>query len=131
LNEGIITALRDHIFTTLGKDYIPDKPNFYKNKPSAQAGHEGIHPVSVFTASVSTGDHNKLYDLIWKKTAASQSVPSKEQRVRVIIDIAGYDFIANGNTILFDGWKKIFDYVKSESNILPVLKKGDICQWKS
>ncbi|MFA6088625.1 MAG: DNA topoisomerase [Candidatus Woesearchaeota archaeon] len=131
IEPGTILALRNHISNNFGNNYIPDKPNFYKNKASAQAGHEAVRPVSVSDTSVSSGDHNKLYDLIWKKTAASQSVPSKEQRVKVIIDIAGYDFTANGNVILFDGWKKIFNYVNSESNILPALSKGDICFWNN
>lgn len=129
IEPGTIAALRTHISNSLGNNYIPDKPNFYKNKASAQAGHEGIRPTNISDTFVSSGDHNKLYDLIWKKTAASQSVPSKEQRVKVVVDISGYDFVANGNVILFDGWKKIFDYVNTESNLLPALNKGDICYW--
>ena len=47
----------------------------------------------------------------------------------MVVDIADYDFIANGNMMIFDGWKKIYDYISSEDNLLPNLKKGDKCAW--
>jgi len=129
IDGGTLTAIRDHIFTTLGNSYLPEKPNFYKNKKSAQAAHTGILPTNVFTNTVESGDHQKLYEMIWKRTLASQSVPSEEKRVKVIVDIAKYDFIANGSLVLFDGWKKIYDYIHSEDVLLPDLKKKDVCQW--
>jgi len=129
LDEGSIIAIRDYVNTYFGSEYVPGKPNFYKNKKSAQAAHTAIHPTDIFVPSVQSGNNQKLYELIWKRTAASQSIPSEEKKVRVIIDIAGYDFIANGKLIIFDGWKKIYDYIKSEDILLPDLKKGDECKW--
>ena len=129
IDPGALVAIRDCIKTDFGSSYIPEKPNFYKNKKSSQEGHQAIIPTDIFLKSASSGDHSKLYDLIWKRTISSQSVPSEEKQVKVIVDINKFDFIANGNIMIFNGWKKIYDYISSEDVILPDLNKGDKCKW--
>ena len=54
---------------------------------------------------------------------------AKEQKTKVTVDIAGFDFCASGIVRLFDGWKKVWIYGKNEDVILPELSKGDVCKW--
>jgi len=110
-----------------GSEYLAKPAYFYKNKDSAQAAHEGIRICQIEKESIDGVDQNKLYRMIWKRTIASQMTPLRETRNRVEIDISGYKFIANGSSLVFDGFTHVWDYNKKSDVVLPNLKSGDIC----
>lgn len=123
------TTIRGLIVSHYGNDYLSKPANFYKNKSSAQAGHEGIRPTEMGLEKYGSGDESKLYSLIWKRAVASQMTPVKDKRTKAVLDISGYKFVANGSVRLFSGWRKCWDYGSDDDVILPELKKGDKCKW--
>ena len=120
---------------------MPKSPNNYEtNVKNAQEAHEAIRPAhkifkSIDTVSKKLGkDAGNLYDLIWKRTIASQMLPAKLKQTSVIISNADTDFRASGQTIVFPGYMKI--YVEGKDNpeaelankekILPEMSENEI-----
>lgn len=123
-----------------GKDYVPEKPPFYKSKASAQEAHEAIRPTY---ANMRPEDVKKylskeqfaLYSLIWNRFIASQMSPAQLEQTTFVIE-AGTDnssfaeFRASGTVIRFDGFMKIYTESKEETEdeeggILPALKEEE------
>lgn len=110
-----VMAARDEIKRRFGASYVPDSPRMYKNKAkNAQEAHECIRPTDMAMGPEKLrveDDQRKLYDLIWKRTLASQMAAARMERTAV--DIASPDgqvgFRANGQVVLFDGYLKIYD----------------------
>ncbi|MFZ1727584.1 MAG: type I DNA topoisomerase, partial [Albidovulum sp.] len=105
-----VTAARDEIKRRFGADYVPGSPRIYKNKAkNAQEAHECIRPTDMGrSADKLTGvdaDPRKLYDLIWKRTLASQMAAARLERTTV--DVGSKDgqieLRATGQVMLFDG----------------------------
>lgn len=92
----------------------------YKSKKSAQEAHEAIRPTKI-----SKKIDNKLYELIWQRAIASQMKPAITDSTSVDIKASEYLFRANGATIKFDGFLKIYPMKVSE-NTLPPLEKNEI-----
>ena len=132
-DEAKIAAF-DFVKTTYGDEYAPDAPRTYKTKKSAQDAHEAIRPSNVallpedIKDSV-TPDLYKVYKLIWERFVASQMASAIFDTVAVDVNVAGYIFKANGSSVKFPGFMKI--YVESKENkedddgALPVLEKGE------
>src|SRR5205814_231527 len=79
--EEALTAVRDHVKSTFGDEYLPEKPNFYKSKADAQDAHEAIRPTSMqydpeTVKPYLTADQFSLYRLIWNRFVASQMNPA-------------------------------------------------------
>ncbi len=115
-----VMAARDEIKRRFGPAYVPDSPRMYKNKAkNAQEAHECIRPTDM-AASPDTlrleADQKKLYDLIWKRTLASQMAAARLERTTV--DVASADaqveLRATGQVVLFDGFLKIYDEGRDE-----------------
>ena len=143
-----VTACRDLIKKDFGDDYLPKEQRYYKNKiKNAQEAHEAIRPTDVFKTPSSIAEYLskeqfKLYELIWKRTVASQMQSAKFNKVTA--DIKSEDgkinFRAAGQTLLFDGFLKLYfedvDDKKDtqdtdEDNIsLPNLEKNEATQLK-
>lgn len=110
-----VMAARDEIKRRFGDSYVPDSPRMYKNKAkNAQEAHECIRPTDMGLGPEKIRveeDQRKLYDLIWKRTIASQMAAARMERTAV--DIASPDgqvaFRANGQVVLFDGYLKVYD----------------------
>ncbi len=111
-----VTAARTEIESRYGASYTPEKPRVYKNKAkNAQEAHECIRPtdMSVDAASLShlEADQRRLYDLIWKRTLASQMAAARLERTSV--DVASEDgevrLRATGQVVLFDGFLKVYE----------------------
>jgi DNA topoisomerase-1 len=110
-----VMAARDEIRRRFGADYVPDSPRMYKNKAkNAQEAHECIRPTDMGLGPEKIrveDDQRKLYDLIWKRTIASQMAAARLERTAV--DVASPDgqvgFRANGQVVLFDGYLKVYD----------------------
>lgn len=111
-----VTAARDAIKARFGDSYVPKSPRIYKNKAkNAQEAHECIRPTDMMLAPdqlrVTEKDQKALYDLIWKRTLASQMEAARMERTTVEIGSADQQvgLRANGQVMLFDGFLKIYD----------------------
>ena len=121
LSNEALSASKKFIKESFGDDFLAEKTNVFKNKvANAQEAHEAIRPAhklfkSVDEVSEKLGkDAGNLYDLIWKRTIASQMLPAKLKQTSVIISNADTDFRASGQIIVFPGYMKI--YVEGKDN---------------
>ena len=133
--EAVMSA-RDVIKATFGAAYVPDSPRMYKNKAkNAQEAHECIRPTDMAAAPeklrLVEADQKKLYDLIWKRTIASQMSAARMERT--VVEIASPDgqvgLRANGQVVLFDGFLKVYDEGRDDEGDdegrLPQIDAGD------
>ncbi|MTE00898.1 type I DNA topoisomerase [Paracoccus sp. YIM 132242] len=132
-----VHAARDAIRAKFGDNYVPKSPRMYKNKAkNAQEAHECIRPTDMMLSpdrlKVSAEDQRKLYDLIWKRTIASQMEAARMERTTV--DIASPDnqvgLRATGQVMLFDGFLRVYDQGRDDedgedSARLPAIKEGE------
>ncbi|WP_406331792.1 type I DNA topoisomerase [Streptomyces sp. NBC_00203] len=118
LSDTAITAARAQVTQLYGADYLPDKPRVYAGRvKNAQEAHEAIRPSGDRFRTPAetglTGDQFKLYELIWKRTVASQMKDAVGNSVTVKIAGAAADgrdaeFSASGKTITFHGFLKAY-----------------------
>ncbi|WP_373636483.1 type I DNA topoisomerase [Yoonia sp. BS5-3] len=132
-----VTGARDAIKDKFGDNYLPDSPRIYKNKAkNAQEAHECIRPtdmmVDTASAKIVDTDQRKLYDLIYKRTMASQMAAAKMERTVVDLTSADEQVIlrANGQVMVFDGFIAIYEEGKDDSEDedskrLPQLVEGE------
>ncbi|MBI4029668.1 type I DNA topoisomerase, partial [Candidatus Berkelbacteria bacterium] len=130
-----VSSIRQFIEKEWGKDYLPEKPRVFRTKtPRAQEAHEAIRPAYAKTTTVAQANfsfaHQKLYELIWARTVASQMNPLILAKQEVDIQADGKDkkeylFHATGQSVAFDGWSKIYP-IKIETATLPALTKGQV-----
>ncbi len=113
-----------------GKSYI--EPRQYKSKSkSAQEAHEAVRPSNFAKRSVgSTGDQKALYELIWRRTVASQMADATIKRSKLITNITNGkeeipDFAVNGSRVVFDGWLRVDTAARGEDTEVPKLAIGD------
>ena len=132
LSDEAKAAAQQEIVSSYGANY--SKPRNYKNKSKgAQEAHEAIRPTDMSRRSIPADyDQSRLYDLIWKRTLASQMSDAVLERtnVRVRNDKNDKIFTANGEVITFDGFLKVYlegkDYEDDEqTGILPKLEIGE------
>ena len=133
-----VASARDAIKGRFGETYLPDQPRMYKNKAkNAQEAHECIRPtdmaVSTEDAKIADADQRKLYDLIYKRTMASQMAAARLERTVVDITSADEQVVlrANGQVMVFDGFIAIYEEGKDDSAAddddkrLPQLAEGE------
>lgn len=141
-NEAL-AALRNTIETRYGKEYLPEKPNFYKSKSqNAQEAHEAIRPTDAARDAKGVdaeADAIKLYDLIWKRTIACQMNPAKIDQTALVITEPSkqHGFRATGSIITFPGFIKVYregidDQASDglDENELPPVSQGDVMDLK-
>ena len=124
LSNDALTLAREFIEKDFGKQYLPDAPRLYKSKAkNAQEAHEAIRPTDVVRTPKSIAAHLdeaqlKLYELIWKRTVASQMENALFDQVGV--DIVSHDkhtiLRATGSTLVFDGFLKLYQEGKDQEN---------------
>ncbi|TSC56638.1 MAG: DNA topoisomerase I [Parcubacteria group bacterium Gr01-1014_18] len=130
LSREIIDQSRSYIKSELGDKYLPSEALTYTTKSkSAQEAHEAIRPTSVERTPESIKDQleprqYKLYNLIWRRTVATQMTDAVLAQTAVDISAGVYSFRANGVILRFDGFLKIYKTMTKES-ILPELEEGD------
>jgi DNA topoisomerase-1 len=138
LSNDALADIRKQITDQFGQDYLPESPNFYKTKAkNAQEAHEAIRPTHAnlvpnkIKASLSD-DQFRLYELIWKRTLASQMTPARLDTVAVEFDCgSGATFRANGSVVTFPGFLAAYEVSKpaaeekTESR-LPKMQEGDV-----
>ena len=132
-----VTATRDAIGSRFGAEYVPKSPRMYKNKAkNAQEAHECIRPTDMpsdaHALRITDPDQRRLYDLIWKRTIASQMAAARIERTTV--DITSADgqvgLRATGQVILFDGFMKAYtegrdDEGNDDDKRLPQVAQGE------
>jgi len=144
LSNDALTSAREFIEKDYGKQYLPNAPRVYKSKAkNAQEAHEAIRPTDVVRTPKSMASYLddaqlKLYELIWKRTVASQMENALFDQVGV--DIVSHDkqtsLRATGSTLVFDGFLKLYQEGKDQENkddkasedddrILPPLTVGE------
>ncbi len=135
LSGDAVNEIREYIQKNYGYAFVPKSPNIYITKSkNAQEAHEAIRPTHFDGAQPAlSGDEEKLYDLIWKRTIACQMTNAEFDSVSADIETDAHNaiFHAVGTTRTFDGFMRIYTEDKddgddnSESK-LPVLNVGDI-----
>jgi len=113
ISEEALAKVRQFIQKNYGKDYLPEKPNKYKSKKSAQEAHEAIRPSDVLLqpkdiAKYLDPDQAKLYELIWNRFVACQMVPAAYQQRKIEITAGIFQLGASGSHLLFDGYLKLY-----------------------
>lgn len=125
-----------------GKQYLPEKPRYFKTKASAQDGHEAIRPtVPAITPEIAkkslTPEQFKLYSLIWKRFMASLMSNCIQDTVKIEIKAVGESdkntdryctFNASGYTVRFDGYTRLYEAATDEDEDegkLPEIKSGE------
>lgn len=136
--QEAINDARGVIGSKYGDNYVPSKPNFYKNKSkNAQEAHEAIRPTSLArtpeeVASKLDDDQKRLYELIWKRTIASQM--ANAQMEQTTADIVSEDhqisLRATGTVQIFDGFLTLYqegvdDKDEEDEKRLPKLSNGE------
>jgi DNA topoisomerase I len=141
--QEAVAEIRDHITTSYGEKYLPASARVFKNKSkNAQEAHEAVRPTSVLRRPEDVRDflddtQFKLYELIWKRTVASQMETALFDQVGV--DIISEDrqvtLRATGSTMVFDGFMKLYLEGKDEAStddeaerLLPPLSEGEIAR---
>ena len=132
-----VMAARDEIKARFGASYVPSSPRMYKNKAkNAQEAHECIRPTDMSAGPdklrIADADQRKLYDLIWKRTIASQMAGARLERTTV--EIASADgqvgLRATGQVVLFDGFLKVYEEGRDDNSgddgaRLPQIAQGE------
>ncbi|MFM7387975.1 MAG: type I DNA topoisomerase, partial [Bacteroidota bacterium] len=113
LSQSAIDQAQQYITSSFGDAY--SNPTQYRTKSAnAQEAHEAIRPSNFAAIDVSSvREEQKLYELIWKRTVASQMSPAQLEKTSVQIDIEGLEprFLAKGEVIKFEGFLKVYDAV--------------------
>ncbi|HXH32092.1 MAG TPA: type I DNA topoisomerase [Bacteriovoracaceae bacterium] len=138
LSQEAINAARDMVVKLYGKDYLnPEVRQYSAKQKGAQEAHEAIRPAgSEFTHPEKTGLSGKelaLYELIWKRTMATQMKEAEKASMTIKIEAGDAEFSASGTRILFPGFLRVYvegsddpeASLEDKEIILPVLKKGD------
>lgn len=121
ISNEAIQAARDYIEIKYGSEYVPNKPNIFSKKQSAQDAHEAIRPTYLneeFSPEkikkYLTSEQYRLYDLIWKRFIACQMKPAKIDRVTVWTGDNKYIFETSGETVKFKGYLIVYKEVEEE-----------------
>ncbi len=134
LSQTAISDIKKTVSSSYGEKYF--QPRKYKNKnESAQEAHEAIRPTSMAHATVSDADTKRLYELIWKRSMASQMADAELEKTIAKINIStnNAELTATGEVLKFDGFIKVYrediDDEESEKEehvegMLPPLKTG-------
>jgi DNA topoisomerase-1 len=133
MDGSAISAARAAIADRYDGSYVPDKPRQYTAKAkNAQEAHEAIRPTDFGRGQVGSGDHARLYELIWKRALASQMASARLERTTVELeDGTGQTALrATGQVVLFPGYLALYeegrdDEGDDESRRLPRLSQGD------
>ena len=134
LSSLALGMAKKEITENYGAEYVKTRQYQTKTK-GAQEAHEAIRPTYLDQHTIKgTADERKLYELIWKRTIASQMADAQMERTNVNIGISTNDkqFVATGEVILFDGFLKVYmesyddDRAEDTAAILPPIEKGTV-----
>jgi len=136
-----VEAARDLVASQYGKEYLPEKPRTYQTKvKNAQEAHEAIRPAGhpfdfpEKLRSQLSPDEFRLYDLIWKRTVASQMADARGHRITVTVTVDGGVFQVSGKTIEFPGYLRVYvegsddpdSKLADRDTVLPSVAVGEV-----
>ena len=136
LSSFALNACKDEIMKDYGEEYIHNR-EFQTKSKGAQEAHEAIRPTFANTDKGEwTSQERRLYDLIWKRTIASQMAEAKIEKTTAVVNMDNRTehFVANGEVVVFDGFLKVYrestddDALEPKpegTNILPALTVGE------
>lgn len=142
LSGKAVETIRKLIEKEFGKQFLPEKANFYKTKSkSAQEAHEAIRPTRANLlpekAKLSGSDEKRLYSLVWKRAIGSQMKPAVWDKLVILVSgtvkrqagSAGrqvYDFRVEGKSLNFAGWLELYkDTLAKQENLLPKFEQNE------
>ena len=130
-------ASKDEIIREYGKEYSQARA-YHTSSKGAQEAHEAIRPTYMNEPTIEgTVQEKRLYELIWKRTIASQMADAQLEKTTISINIGNTSekFVATGEVVSFDGFLKVYlestddeEHAEDASHILPALKEGDELQ---
>lgn len=145
LSETAIDAIKAEINSSFGEQYY--QPRKFKNKnENAQEAHEAIRPTYMNESKVDDADTNRLYELIWKRTIASQMSDAQFEKTTAKIEISTNKetLTASGEVMKFDGFLKVYlegkddddleedaELGEGDESLLPPLAKGQVLDFIS
>lgn len=140
LSKLCLGASKEEVTNLYGENYSRPR-NYQTHSRGAQEAHEAIRPTYMNRTEIEgTVQERRLYDLIWKRTLASQMADAQIEKTTVGISVSGeeYSFVANGEVILFDGFIKVYRESADDETeapeeaglTLPVMNEGDLLDRK-
>ena len=134
LSKQAVDSIAKIVEKKFGKEYV--QPHVYTTKSKhAQEAHEAIRPSHIEKESAgNTPEQKKLYELIWRRTAASQMADAKLLKTKIVAETKDKkvpQFAANGSQVVFDGWLKGDPAARGEDVELPNVTSGDELDVKS
>ena len=134
--SGAVSEARGVIGERFGADFVPEKPNAFRNRSrGAQEAHEAIRPSSFARSPDSMRAHLKpdefrLYELIWKRAIASQMAPARFDQVGVDVNVGRYTLHAGARKRVFDGYQAVYvegrdDEEDERLAVLPDLREDE------
>lgn len=136
LSSLAINTISEEITSKLGPEYLKVR-HYHTSSKGAQEAHEAIRPTYIDRHDIEgTAQEKKLYNLIWKRTIASQMADAEIEKTTIDIDPSTRSdhFTASGEVIKFDGFLRVYieghddDHDDEESGLLPVMSPGDTLQ---
>ena len=133
LSNQALAAAKEEVTALFGAEYSEVR-NFKTKSKGAQEAHEAIRPSYMNHRTIEGGPQEKrLYELIWKRTVASQMASAQTERTVVDIAVSGAaeQFVATGEVVKFDGFLRLYsesvedETGEGEEALLPPMKKGD------
>ena len=133
LSDLALNTSKKEILEMAGEKYVHTR-RFNTKSKGAQEAHEAIRPTYMNAHSTDgTAQEKRLYELIWKRTIASQMADAELEKTNIYINISGskYQFVASGEVIVFDGFLKVYlessddEQDVENENMLPTMKKGE------
>ncbi len=133
LSKLAISTAKEWIVSNYGSEYHHAR-QYKTNTKGAQEAHEAIRPTYISNTDIAgTAAEKRLYQLIWKRTVASQMADAKMEKTEVSIGGSRFSeyFIASGNVVLFDGFLALYteskddDTDSDDEKLLPAIKEGD------
>ena len=117
LSQLCLNASKKVITEQMGKEYVKTR-QYHTNSKGAQEAHEAIRPTYIENSQIEGNQQERrLYDLIWKRTIASQMADAELERTQVTISIEGREetFLADGEVIKFDGFLRVYAETNSDA----------------
>lgn len=135
LSRQAISSISKTIRENAGTEYVKNR-NYHTSAKGAQEAHEAIRPTYIDRHSISgTPQEQKLYELIWKRTVASQMADAQLEKTTIVIALPGSNdeavFHAEGEAVKFDGFLRLYlegndeEQPEERSDLLPTMKEGE------
>ena len=134
LSDLALGTISHEIKETAGERYLRIRKYHTKSK-GAQEAHEAIRPTYISEHTISgTSQEQKLYELIWKRTIASQMADAEVERTNITINVSGSTelFVATGEVLTFDGFLRVYmesvddEQEQEQAGLLPAMKEKEI-----